>query len=133
MPLAFLSHFVVDYIPHFSFADRDLFKRGFNTLLILDILTCIGLVGLSYLLFPTNWLVISICMFLATSPDFMWMYYRLYLEKIKGVKHIEKRYDPVAAWHHHIQETSHNRFARRGIRNEVLWLLAMCTTIGLFL
>ncbi len=129
IPLSFLSHYLVDAIPHFSFADRDLFRRNFNTLLILDAISCILLVGLIYLLFPARWFVISFCAFLATSPDLAWAYYRLYLEKIKGrfVK-----YDLINRLHSRLQASSHNKYARRGIRNELAWLCSMSIIIGLY-
>jgi hypothetical protein len=115
---AFISHYLTDFIPHFSFPTKDIFKRKFNTLLIADALVCILLVGLVYLMFPANWLLIAVCMFIATSPDFAWAYYRLYLEKLKGKK---PKLDPLNQWHHDIQASSDSRFARRGLRNELLW------------
>lgn len=126
IPLAFLSHFAVDYIPHFSFKDSDMFKRNFNTLLISDALMCIFLVGLTYLFIPEMWLVVSVCMFVATSPDLFWIYPRLYKEKIKGLPRNDGAF---SAWHSGIQSRSHNRFARRGIRNELLWSALMITLI----
>lgn len=130
LPLAFLSHFLVDYIPHFSFPDKQLFKRNFNTLLIGDALMCVALVVISYFVFPDVWLLVSACMFLATSPDLMWAYYRLYLEHIKGRK---PNYDVVARFHQRLQHSSHARFARRGIRNEVIWAFSMCVIIGTYI
>lgn len=130
LPLAFLSHFLVDYIPHFSFPDKQLFKRSFNTLLISDALMCILLVVVSYFVFPDAWVLVSACMFLATSPDLMWAYYRLYIERIRAQK---PNYDVIAKFHHWLQRSSHARFARRGIRNEIIWAFSMCLIIGTYI
>lgn len=74
VPVALLSHFVLDAVPHYS--DEDKFSIGtkiFSTVLVLDALLCVVLVGLLYVVSPMNWFVPAACAFLATSPDFLWI------------------------------------------------------------
>jgi hypothetical protein len=74
LPLAFVSHFVVDAIPHFGVSGfEDVRGKWFNASLILDAALCVVLVGFLAFLQPRQWLLAAACAFLATSPDFMWV------------------------------------------------------------
>ncbi len=76
LPVAVLSHFVLDIIPHFGLDDdipEFLRSRGFTIFLISDAVLCVLLVGMLALVRPDNWLLASICAFLATSPDLLWI------------------------------------------------------------
>jgi hypothetical protein len=71
--LAFLSHFVLDAIPHFGVGkDSDAFikSRRFSMLLIADATLCFCLVLGLAIAHPGKWWFIAICAFIATSPDF---------------------------------------------------------------
>lgn len=125
LPLALLSHFAVDYIPHWSMNPKYAFKRKFNIYLTLDTLICILLAVLSVIYLP-NGLLVAVCMFLAASPDFMWAYHRLYREKIKGLK---RDYGPIAKFHSAIQESSHYRHGKRGLIIELMWFISMACAI----
>jgi hypothetical protein len=73
MPVAFLSHFALDGLPHFGERKKDHGSKNFRDLLILDALLCFGLVLLLAIWQPKHWLLAGSCAFLATSPDFMWV------------------------------------------------------------
>ena len=73
--LAFVSHFVLDAVPHH--VDNEHYPIGskpFTTILIADALLCIALVIVLFTVLPT-WMafVATSCAFLATSPDTMWI------------------------------------------------------------
>lgn len=74
MPASFLSHFVCDMIPHYGPADKstDITSKGFKISLLLDAFLCFLLVLLLFIAKPHNWIVVSVCAFLAASPDFLW-------------------------------------------------------------
>jgi hypothetical protein len=75
-PIAFLSHFVCDSLPHYaSAADTEdyLASNHFKRLLIFDATCCVILVIILASLHPRHWLIASLCAFLATSPDLFWI------------------------------------------------------------
>jgi hypothetical protein len=77
IPLAFLSHFFCDALPHFDHSlktpkEKWLKSKRFKRLLITDASLCVLLVLYLALHHPTNWLLASVCAFLATSPDLAW-------------------------------------------------------------
>lgn len=125
LPLAFLSHFLVDYIPHYSMDDKYLFKKRFNVYLFFDALICIIMAFLS-VLYLENGLLVATCMFLATSPDFMWAYHKLYREHYKGLK---PKLGQIARFHKKIQASSHYRYAKRGKIIEATWFVVMASII----
>lgn len=90
IPLAFLSHFVQDAIPHWDYGtggpDGDLFSKRFNTFLIGDFIFSLILMVLIGLAFPEYTWLIWACMAVAASPDLMWGYYYLYKQKLKVQK-----------------------------------------------
>jgi hypothetical protein len=51
VPLAFLSHFVTDMIPHFGLNEQELFSKRFNLILFADFIFAISLMAVSWL----NW------------------------------------------------------------------------------
>lgn len=83
LPLAFISHFVLDLIPHFGLDEYGGHKRNrklFHKILYFDALfLCLILISLFIMNAP---LIIYACIFLAGSPDFVWAYRYLLKEKI---------------------------------------------------
>jgi hypothetical protein len=74
LPLAIMSHFVLDTVPHHT--DDERFPKGskaFNLILLADALLCGLLVLVLFFSVPGNWLLPAVCAFLATSPDLMWI------------------------------------------------------------
>lgn len=83
VPVAFLSHFVCDAIPHFGPNKNNtswITTKRFRNLLIIDASLCILLVLVLFITKPQDWFQAIICAFLATSPDLVWIN-RLRLEK----------------------------------------------------
>lgn len=73
LPLAFLSHFVLDSIPHFGDDDKRISKLSFILQLLIDAGFCgLLVVGLFFSGNP-SWVLVAFCAFLAASPDFMWL------------------------------------------------------------
>lgn len=72
-PLAFLSHFVLDSLPHFGDNKADqkvtLNSKQFEVWLFADFILCFCLVLVLFLLQPQNWPQAALCAFLAASPD----------------------------------------------------------------
>lgn len=73
IPVAFLSHFVCDAIPHYGQTTENVWSKIFKVYLLIDALLCVGLVGALTYRHPVHWLLASICAFLATSPDLYWI------------------------------------------------------------
>ncbi len=97
IPLAFISHFVCDALPHFGI-DMKFGSRSMYTWLFLDGLAAILFAGLLLSLGVNNPLLLAISGFAAMSPDLSWFYY--------GVKHqLEnyKKYGPISKFHSKIQ------------------------------
>lgn len=87
VPLAIGSHFVCDALPHFkvNLPEKVLLKtRGFRNYLIADASLCVLLVATLAIFQPQHWLLASVCAFMATSPDLLWL--NKYL-KIRRGKH----------------------------------------------
>lgn len=75
-PLAFLSHFAQDAVPHYDLPGTEkarLTAPQFTTQLVLDAGLCLLLVAALALARPERWLQACICAFLAASPDLMWL------------------------------------------------------------
>lgn len=76
LPVAFLSHFVCDALPHFGSnqpTDKWLKSGRFRNMLIVDASLCVILVLILAILHPIHWQLASVCAFLATSPDLVWI------------------------------------------------------------
>lgn len=74
LPLAFLSHFVCDAIPHYDppvsdKAERLGSRRFFWEFLVLGAGLCALVVVVLALARPQHWLLAAVCAFLAASPD----------------------------------------------------------------
>lgn len=74
LPVALLSHFVCDAIPHFRVAiEGDAFMQQpwFKTYLIAEAGLCLAIVALLASLKPLNWELAVVCAFVAASPDLL--------------------------------------------------------------
>lgn len=75
IPVAFLSHFVCDVIPHYRIAafdkigDKALKTDVFKNYLIYEFIGCVLIVLLISLVRPVNWQLAIVCAFVAASPD----------------------------------------------------------------
>lgn len=82
LPLAFVSHFICDMLPHFgfhTFEERRKYAKWFHLSLKVDALL-LALLFASLIYFGASWVVI-IAAILAGSPDFAWAYRYIFLEK----------------------------------------------------
>lgn len=100
LPLAFLSHFVLDAIPHFGDDNKRIARTSFVLQLLADATLCGLLVLLLALSGTANWQLAALCAFLAASPDFMWI--PRFLRARKGQKDPEPSH-PVIRFHSWIQ------------------------------
>lgn len=122
VPLAFVSHFIFDAVPHFGFKDF----RGFipkikytvtKVSLIFDFVS--WLIAL-YLALQIGWLAF-ICGILAVSPDFSWVYWYFKYER----KNIPPKENWFTRFHKWIQ------WGERpwGIVIEIVYFMAIATIL----
>jgi len=127
LPLAFLSHFAVDAVPHFDHKDLLLRPRLFRTVVGLDaVLTVLLLVILAGILNIPSWLVIASGL-LATLPDLMWLsaILRGKIDNPAGENLLAK----INGFHKNIQSWE----GSRGAYVEIVWfsvILAFILKIG---
>ena len=73
-PLALLSHFAMDALPHFGRSDTfKPYNKAFKLLLLFDAIMCCGvlLVGLHFIAEKTTAIIMGV--FFAALPDFLWL------------------------------------------------------------
>jgi hypothetical protein len=127
VPLAFVSHYICDIIPHYG-ADlpdkEELNSRSFRVLLLADVCLCVLLVLVLALQRPQHWLLAAICAFVAASPDLFSI--NLFWNARHGKPIQPNRYQRYA---HGIQ-----RFEKPiGAVVEVTWFVAMLIIIVPFI
>jgi hypothetical protein len=118
LPLAFLSHFATDMIPHFGLGKESILNRKFNVVLMADFIFSVSLMAVLAILFPSHIWLIWACMIAAASPDLMWAYHHLYRVKIKKSK---LKLGRIAKLHSQIQWSQ----TLAGIGVEAAWFLLM--------
>ena len=73
LPLALISHFICDAVPHFGLNHDIDGDAWFKKVLLVEASLC-GLIVISLaILQPHHWPQAAECAFLAASPDFMWI------------------------------------------------------------
>lgn len=71
---AFISHFLLDALPHYGSSDEKYLKsKRFALYLVLEAFLCFLIVLMLFILRPHHWLIAAICAFLAASPDLYWI------------------------------------------------------------
>lgn len=95
IPLAFLSHFLLDMVPH-SFVPVER-KKLFTGYLFLEALIMTVITIVSMIVFSDMWLLIGVCAVVAFLPDFFWPFY--YNGKLRYVRFFKSFY----AFHKWIQ------------------------------
>ena len=101
LPLAFLSHLLLDSIPHFGYNGsglEDFFRRP-----IVKYIIFFDIIGVAIILvtLEPSWLVYS-AMLLAVSPDFIW-YIRYYFFEKRGIFKTGERMDLFSKIHAKVQ------------------------------
>jgi hypothetical protein len=98
LPVALASHFVCDAIPHFGDGTGSL-KRlktdSFRIYLVVEFCLCVTLVALLAVFHPEHWFLASVCAFLATSPDLIWI--NKYLKTRRGQKWKRNAFEAFAS------------------------------------
>ena len=119
IPLSYASHYACDAIPHYGLVvGGELFDKKFNYTLLADFMTALVIMVILGAKFPSQKWVIWSCMVAAASPDLMWAYYNLYIEKIQ---HKKPHLGIIARFHTWIQwyQKPKGRFV------EMTWFLMM--------
>jgi hypothetical protein len=128
VPIAFLSHFVLDSVPHFGFGNQAVSDKGvqriFINYLIVDTILCFALVAVLLLSRPVHWPLAIICAFLAASPDlFSFNRFYKFLRGLPWKPNIYSKFAGGIQW-----------FERPiGIVVEAVWLASMLFCISIFL
>ena len=97
LPLAFISHFVCDVIPHFGLKAKKSHQN--NIVHLVDLLLILSLI--TFLLITNVGWVPVLALVLAGSPDFAWLY--RYEIKEKWLKQKLGPMNKFNAWHAKIQ------------------------------
>jgi hypothetical protein len=117
IPLAILSHFLLDAIPHFDVSHKGHNSRALTLYLIFDALFVLILLGCLVTLQPAAWVAAVCGAVAATLPDLMWLpnYFRAH----KGKELAEHRH--IVLFHKNIQW-----FERPiGFVVEIAWAIGM--------
>jgi len=119
VPLAVLSHFVLDAFPHFGVEESDTLERNnhplFRAVLTLDLLVLFTALIFVPILFhgAVQWWVLLLGMLMAWIPDAVWLVH-FYHDK-KG--HLRKPPNRLTRFHQKIQWFEHPP----GIVTEIIW------------
>jgi hypothetical protein len=105
LPLAFISHFICDAIPHYDQPGDPKeritsSKRFIYEQLVTGFTLCVLIVLLLALTRPKHWLTAAICAFLATSPDLFWIPRFIYAQR---THHDRGPTNPFLRFHSRIQ------------------------------
>ncbi len=100
LPVAFLSHFVLDSLPHYGDKSVVIGSTKFNIILAVDIYIALMCLAAVYLLHPAHTQVLILGGILAASPDLMWI-----PDFINGLlKRPAPTYGPIRRFHSRIQK-----------------------------
>lgn len=118
LPAAFLSHFMVDILPHWDLKIPG-YRGSWRSAALTDALAAIGIIIILSVLAPNhNWLVFFGGM-LAVLPDSMWLPHALRGEH--SPRHEKKLLHILRRWHSKIQRSE----SSIGIAVEVFWFVLM--------
>jgi hypothetical protein len=122
-PVAFLSHFVLDSLPHFGEEVSPLTKFT-KKVWLLDFIVL--LVFLGFLVVTSNWLLLVGALF-AILPDFAWVYRFVFKEKLGKIK--PSKMNKLNSFHSSIQ----NYETKEGIAVEIVWFILSSTILYSFI
>lgn len=122
LPAAFASHFALDAVPHFDFANVTLTSRTFRTFLSGDIMVALACLLAFIWIQPSYvWLIVAGGV-LASSPDLMWL-----PDFVLAQMHRKKPvYGPIRRFHSYIQWWT----GPYGIFVEALWAVMMVVLLS---
>lgn len=123
IPLAFISHFVIDMIPHFE--ARDLPPNFSKLFIAADVLISVIWIILLTVFASVEvpaWLIF-VCSAVAVSPDFMWVFRYLRIKDLDKV--FTEPMSRIARLHLNIQFSE----TLKGIMVEAVWLALMVSLL----
>jgi hypothetical protein len=123
IPLAFISHFILDKLPHWDNVQANGSHAWFRRYIFIEALLGVAFSICMMLWIPGQWLLIMIGALAALLPDFMWL--------PNFVRQMRKRsvrpHNRLMRWHENIQ------FERRwGIYVEIIWFVLIVATLLYF-
>jgi hypothetical protein len=97
IPLAFISHFVMDALPHYGDNDNHSWlNRNFKYVLGADLLFTAAFLFTLAVAQPVGWILLAICGLVAVSPDILWVPY--FLADLKHEQREHSRLAKVLKW-----------------------------------
>jgi hypothetical protein len=98
IPLAYLSHFVLDALPHHGRLNELTLGEAVQHRLtwIMESVNIVGVPILVYLLWSQSWWV-WVAAIAAMSPDFVWIYLHFFYER-KGITPLLRRFTQFHRW-----------------------------------
>ena len=123
LPLAFLSHFALDALPHFGTKYLLPGMRRFVYYLAAEAGICAAIVVALAVVQPTGWPLGALCAFVATTPDFMWV--GEFMAAQRGAK-APKRKAAIVRLHSFVQWYQ----KAPGLIVELGWALLMLLTLA---
>lgn len=102
LPLAFISHFILDVIPHYGSNQNSnswIKSTKFKTILAIDICFCLALGVLLLILQPKGFILALFCAIIATSPDLIHIRKFVLLNRNRPIKlNVIERFSAVIQW-----------------------------------
>lgn len=115
VPLAFLSHFIMDTLPHYGHRDdRYWVSRAYKRVVAIDTCLVLAFFGMLLVFQPHNWAYIALISVVALAPDILWLPY--YIHDLRSAE--LKQRSPLVRFLKRIQL---GEFPR-GIYIELAWL-----------
>lgn len=125
LPLALLSHFILDALPHFgAHTVADPRSREFRAILVTDALLTLSfmlVVGFAGYHTGLDWWVLPLGAAFGWMPDLMW-----YKHYISGLRGEELQWDPIRLFHKKIQRWE----VSWGWIVESVWFVALVVTLS---
>lgn len=128
LPLAFLSHFLCDAIPHYDPAESDMRKLFRSKRFVIEFLAvgaslCFAIVLTLAIVRPQNWEQAAVCAFLAASPDLFW--FPWYVRIRKGADIILPK-----GWFFWFHDKVQWKTGPKLIWIEITWAVGCCTMLS---
>lgn len=111
VPLALISHFVCDAIPHSGTGNLDIRDKKFLRILYADMALAVVSTLAVASVWQERWWLVIVCAFFAASPDLAWAYYRYFNPR--------KKLDSLSKFHKWIQWSE----TLRGYYLEAVWFI----------
>lgn len=126
IPLAVLSHFVCDALPHYGAGPDSAGTSRFKKMLAYDAFGAFLVVLVLAVFQPQYWVLAAFCAFFAASPDFMWI--KKFLRAQRGEPEAAK---PPLLLRFHAKIQWFERPA--GVFFEIAWAIAAVILLKLFI